>query len=309
METPTSFVVDARINYNDIENEENKKVIFECASNINIFTNTKNEDSINCSAIMNAAGITGNKQKSLIDQVLSVDGELGFSCRAITQDMYDHSTYDEYDKDLKEKYVSGYQCVYDWGTGRGSILYHIKNSLLPFYSNFEFMISQGIISYDFIYEDRDIRAKLFSEINVPRSDGSVQKGVLGLDQGLIVKDSKIYVKVFFNSNIRSEMKYNKRGYSNYTDWVEPYTDKHKYLEIQDFLKANPSFRFVFRIDNPLTTHQEIYDKYVKGDEELEKQYEELNSYYYQKVTKFFQEDVIPTLKEHEEKRFTIGVFK
>lgn len=309
METPTSFVVDARINSNDPENEENKKVIFECASNINIFTNTKNEASINCSAIMNAAGITRNKQKSLIDQVLSVDGELGFSCRAITQDMYDHSTYDEYDKDLKEKYVSGYQCAYDFGSGRGCILYHIKNSLLPFYSNFEFMISQGIISYDFIYEDRDIRAKLFSEINVPRSDGSVQKGVLGLDQGLIVKDSKIYVKVFFNSNIRSEMKYNKRSYSNYTDWVEPYTDKHKYLEIQDFLKANPSFRFVFRIDNPLTTHQEIYDKYVKGDEELEKQYEELNYYYSQKVIKFFQEEVIPTLKEHAEKRFTIGVFK
>lgn len=308
MDHPNSFVVDARINSNVPENEENKKVIFEYATNINIFTNTKNEDSINCSAIMNTVGITRNKQESLIDKVLSVDGELGFSCRAITQDMYDHNTYHEYDKDLKETYVSGYQCAYDFGTGRGCILYHIKNSLLPFYNNFEFMISSGIISYDFIYEDRDSRAKLFSEINVPRSVGTIQKGVIGLDHGLIVRDSKIYVKLFFNNNLKNEMKYNKRSYSNYTDWVEPYTDKCKVIEIQDFLKVNEGFRFDIKIKNPLTENKELYDKYVKGNEELEEQYKELNYYYLQKINKFFEEQVIPTFEKTGYQSFTIQIF-
>jgi len=286
--------------------EENKEV--EYLTNVNIFKNSDNNESVNCSAIMKSVGIERDKQKSLIDKILSVDAQLGFSCRGVSQDMYDYTIYDEYDKDLKEMYVSGYQCCYDYGTGRGSILYHKKNSLLPLYNNFEFMISSGIISYDFIYEDRDSRAKLFSEINVPRSDGSVQKGVIGIDHGLIVRDSKIYVKVFFNNNLKNEMKYNKRSYSNYTDWVEPYTDKCKVIEIQDFLKVNEGFRFDIKIKNPLTENKEIYDNYVKGNEELEKEYKELNYYYSQKVIKFFQEEVIHHFKENAEKICTISVY-
>ena len=286
--------------------EENKE--FEYLTNVNIFKNSDNNESVNCSAIMKSVGIERDKQKSLIDKILSVDAQLGFSCRGVSQDMYDCTNYDEYDKDLKEMYVSGYQCCYDYGTGRGSILYHKKNSLLPFYNNFEFMISNGIISYDFIYEDRDSRAKLFSEINVPRSVGTIQKGVIGLDQGLIFRNSKIYVKVFFNNNLKNEMKYNKRSYSNYTDWVEPYTDKCKVIEIQDFLKVNEGFRFDIKIKNPLTENKELYDKYVKGNEELEEQYKELNYYYLQKINKFFEEQVIPTLEKTGNQSFTIQIF-
>lgn len=298
--------MDAIINGVINNNDESKH--FECISNVNIFKNSNNKGSVNCSEIMRSIGIKRDKQEILIDKVLSVNAQLGFSCRAITEDMYDRCNYDEYDKDLKEMYVSGYQCCYDYGTGRGCILYHNRNSLLPLYNNFEFMISDGILSYDFIYEDRDSRAKLFSEINVPRTDGTTQKGVIGLDQGLIIKNNKIYIKLFFNTNLKNEMKYNKRSYSDYTDWVEPYTDKHKYITVQDFLKINPGFRFDIKIKNPLTENKEIYDTYVKGNEKLEEEYKELNYYYLQKINKFFEEQVIPAIEKTYEQSFTIQIF-
>ena len=281
-------------------------------SGVTIFTNSKNKESIICSPMMERINIKNETQNELIDKIRSVDAMMCFSCRAIDKCMYDQvSSKEKEDENVYQRYLKGYTMIYPEYTGRGCIIYNKKNELLTYFNDLEFMISNGVIPYAYICKNRDERAKMFSNLNVKRSDGSTNKAILSLDNGLIVQKNKnkILLRIQYNNKDydNMDMAYKLKSYGDYTTWMEPYTEMFKHITIEDFIKANPSFCFDFRIDNPLTTHQEIYDKYVKGDEELEKQYEELNSYYYQKITKFFQEDVIPLLKKIE-KNTTVQIY-
>ena len=104
------------------------------------------------------------------------------------------------------------------------------------------------------------------------------------------------------------MKYKLKSYSNYTNWMEPYTELYKYVPIEEFIEVNPSFTFNMNIKNPLKVYKNIYDKYVKGNIELEEEYNKLNKYYCEKLISFFHDDVIPLIKEKIDKNITTQIY-
>jgi hypothetical protein len=279
-------------------------------SSIRKFTNSKGENSLNVSPIMSNVGIQNTHQKRLIDQIQNATAQLGFSCRYIGKDMFDDKSYQEDDTtaNLINRCVIGSNQVYEFP--RGWVQYEKRNEILYYFLNYEFMMKNKILPFHYCGMCETFEERIKNTIvKVLRSSGKIQPAIYKHNEGIIINsNNQGLIKLEFNDSdepLEYTIGCNKDGHE-YT--VPPLTTIDKHTSIHTHLEVNPSIKFNIRFENPLTKCSDIYDKYIRGNTELEQEYAEVNQYYQKKLTEYVEKTIRPIFADIDEDRYNIEMY-
>ena len=61
-------------------------------------------------------------------------------------------------------------------------------------------------------------------------------------------------------------------------------------------------------ENPLTQCSDIYDKYIRGNSQLEQDYAEINQYYQRELVEYAENKIRPIFADIDEDRFNIQIY-
>ena len=305
----------------ELENQKNTKIVVETTttdsnntygylSSIRKLTNSKGENSLNVSPIMSSVGIQNTHQKRLIDQIQNATAQLGFSCRYVGKDMFDGKCYQEDDTtaNIINRCVIGSNQVYEFP--RGFVQYEMHNEILYYFLNYEFMIVNKIIPFHYCGMSETFEERVKNTIvKVLRSSGKIQPAIYKHNEGIIINsNNQGLIKLEFNDSdepLEYTIGCNKDGHK-YT--VPLLTTIHKHTPIHTHLEVNPSIKFNIRFENPLTKCSDIYDKYIRGNTELEQEYAEVNQYYQKKLTEYMEKTIRPIFNNIDQARFNIQIY-
>ena len=283
-------------------------------SQASVFTNSNGEKSLIISPIMSYVDIKGKYQHNIIDQVKRACAMLGYSARQCGICDFDNKSYDE--NDMTGDKVTGYNVIYIFP--RGAFQCANKNYILRDYLDIEFMLTHNLIGCNYLLNDLNILSK--SIVKIKRSSGVIQDAYFNINNAIL-----------FNKKLRSRNNVNNENnenyetlitleFNNYTEKIEFtedniklrqfYFNMYKSVTIEDFMKLNDEFVLNFTFKNPLETHADIYDKYIKGNEELETEYAEVNKYYAQELSNFVENVVRPAFSKIEDQsRIIIDIYQ
>ena len=225
-------------------------------------------------------------------------GHLYFSSIRLGRDYFDETIYEKedivnFDK-VYYKFILGAAMKFD--RPYGSIQFHEKNSILFDYAGFRFIIDETIIPFSLMTntfglsdEERIEKAK----VKIRRSNGTIQDGLLDINDGLHVQFEKnrILIKVMFLEDENKPINYTittRSDNSKYISINDNINILNKGVDLNDFIVINPDFKFNIIVESPLITNKQIYNEYILGDEYNENIYNGLNTYYKYELEKYFK---------------------
>lgn len=239
---------------------------------------------------------TKKRNQGLLEQVKKTLAWAKFTSRYLTKCMFNEEIYEE--EYLLHNKTYGWDSIYGFGTRSGDIIFAPENELLFHYLNFEFMIENELIPYEFVWKNEHDRAKYLSNVNVKRSSGKITNGIVNFNHTSIrFKDNDAYVYVDFNENISDPPLVHTKDKTN-TYWKIIPTQFGKAVLLNEFLIQNPEIKFHILFENPLKKYSHVYEKYVLGNKDLEKQYAELNKYYSEKLEEYTEKVIVPAFEKH-----------
>ena len=171
-----------------------------------------------------------NIKNSIIENIEGIVFKIGlFSSRLYNYDDFDNVLYNEEDiisKHLIMGEMVGYYIPYNL------VIYHKSNEWKYKCLNVEFELTKNLISI--------MNTNFPRIINIPRSNGKVQKGLIPTTGGFIIRKSvslgdeydKIYVRVIFDdkneSEVNDENKYELKSYKD--------------IPLESIIKHNPEIK-------------------------------------------------------------------
>ena len=306
-EIQDEFIVEASSTAND--------KVHAYVSSISKFTNSKGEKSLNVSPIMANAKITTTPQSIIIDQIKPVQAQLGYSCRYANRDMFDCKDYEEDDNttQLLARNVIGSSQIYDFMGG--TVQYEKSNEIKYMFLNFEFLMTYNILPFDYCgfgntFEERTNHAN----VKVSRSSGKIQPAIYEPACGVYINSNNqgIITLLFLHENDETEepLKYIVKTDRDGREYRTPsqFTTMQKGVSIQTFMATNPHIKFNISFENPLTQCSDIYDKYIRGNAQLEQDYAETNQYYQRKLVEYAENKIRPIFADIDEDRFNIQIY-
>ncbi len=239
---------------------------------------------------------TKTRNETLLEQIKKTLAWARFTSRYLTKCMFNEEIYEE--EYLLHNKIYGWDSIYGFGSRSGDIIFAPENELLFYYLNFEFIIENQIIPYDFIWKSEEERAKKTSNVNVKRSSGKIINGIIQFKHSSIrLKDGNAYIYIDFNEDISDPPLVHTKDKTN-TYWKIILTQWGKSVLLNEFLTQNPEIKFHILFENPLKKYSHVYEKYVLGNKELEKQYTELNKYYSEKLEEYTEKVIVPAFEKH-----------
>ena len=170
-----------------------------------------------------------------------------FSSRRVDTDEFTNVHYSSKSDELEFGYLKG-SPTYDYYYPHDRITYHVDNSWMFSCYQIQFQTEKRM----FLHENTNFP----SVVNVIRSSGSVQKGIIFPEEGFILRSPKNKSNED-ESNIKFKIKV-KVHFSidnpDATDKLE--CNYNKFIYLEDFIKHNPDFKTI-ELKNPLTELEKL----------------------------------------------------
>lgn len=251
------------------------------------------------------------QEESLLQQIKDMIAQMIFTSRFLCRCMFDGKDYD--DKQIICRYLLGSESVYEKPGGMMS--FAEVNEILSHFADFEFILEYGLVPYDNIWEDIDIRCKVLSNLNIKRSSGKVQKALSPLFKGFRYSktNQKICVPMSFNNedseSVAHHKKYSKNSETGEYYWNSDPTELQKGIYLKDFLEQNPQIDVFIKFENPLTKYKTQADIFTHVNPQRTQELIDLNKYYSTHLTKFAEEKIIPSFEGIDPSRYSISVYQ
>lgn len=251
------------------------------------------------------------QQESLRDQIESLLAQMVFTSRFIGRCMFDGKDYD--DHKIIGRYMVASESVYE--KPGGMMLYAEANEILSHFADFEFILEYGLVPYENIWEDTDIRCKVLSNLNLRRSSGKIQKALSPLFKGFRYSktNQKMYVPMCFNNedseSVAHHKKYSKNSITGEYYWNSDPTEFQKGVYLKDFLEQNPQIDVFINFENPLTKYKTQADIFTHVNPHRAQELIDLNKDYCKRLTKFAEEKILPSFEGIDSTRYSISVYQ
>ena len=251
------------------------------------------------------------QQEPLHHQIQGLLAQMMFTSRFIGRCMFDGKDYD--DEKILGRYMVASESVYE--KPGGMMLYAEVNEILSHFADFEFILEYGVVPYENIWEDIDIRCKVLSNLNIRRSSGKIQKALSPLFKGLRYSKTKqkMYVPMCFNNedsdSVAHHKKYSKNSETGEYYWNSDATEMQKGVYLKDFLEQNPQIDVFINFENPLTKYKIQADIFTHVNPHRGQELIDLNKHYCERLTEFAEEKILPSFEGIDSARYSISVYQ
>lgn len=254
---------------------------------------------------MSNYGVLCSIVKPTLESIQDAVSTLYYSSRMIGRDTFDGEIYKRDDEtgeieDFFHGFVKGHSVIFNYPYG--TVQFHEKNHILFEYTGLQFIMRENIIPFEMINNfGKPTQERIeMAKVKVKRSNGTIQSALIDLSGGLIIQKEKKRILInlnFYQTETEEDepIQYKEFTYKTsksstlYIDDDGTRLIAQKHVTLNEFFKTNPEFKFMINVENPLKTQENIYKKYVEGNEELEDTYDCLNLYYKFKMQEYLQE--------------------
>jgi hypothetical protein len=176
--------------------------------------------------------------RELIDNIYHLISAIGmFSSRFATRDEFTKINYQDNQDDLCFYMLKG-ACTYDMVYPHDRIQFHKDNEWLFHCYQTQYLTEKRMI----LHQDSNFP----SVMNIRRSSGAVQKGIIKSNEGFVVRPKKNKTGVESKTPEKDDIEYQVRVRVHFSitdpDCTDPiYCDYNKFVYLEDLVELNPEF--------------------------------------------------------------------